>query len=124
MNKKFLILSSLIFFLSISISIGVRSEEASPKPVKACASPFSVTIAGTRNYSDISFIKNAFDNLSYVCRVVPSLEANKLTILVGDYNGKAETMIEDIKGIIVDRFQLRDFEKEPELKLNLVKLGM
>jgi hypothetical protein len=55
---------------------------------------------------------------------VPSSEANKLTILEGDYNGKAEAMIEDIKGIIVDRFQLKDFEKDPALKLNLVKLGM
>ncbi len=119
--KIIFFLLTLVFLTSASV---FAESDKNAQINKNCSStkPFFISVGGTRNYLDIKFLKETLNKFSNICRITPSSEANKLVTLAGDYSGSDDSLIIDIKGIIVDRFRVKNIEKEPFLKVDLFKL--
>lgn len=105
MRKKSFIIFALMLVgcLVCGQSLGQEQEEESAAPE---IYPLKIAIVGTSRYQDTNFIVSNLNRSSQVLGISLSVSGRDFIVFKGRYSGSPESLVEEIRGLAQDRFEV------------------
>ena len=109
--KKLLLASLLLASVASPSAAAPQAFAAEPvassySQPAAEATPFTLIIVGTRHYSDVDVMRRNIARIPLMRRFVQAVSSQKHIQFLGLFGGTEEGLLEDIRGLASDRFDV------------------